>query len=183
MTEAAIESKATVASSLILWLDWMSDGGHWRELIGEPPKRCRRTKRLARRTAMPMICSLAQQRAMCIAAPLCARLCGSNAELLKALDAHGDAHAAADARPGKRPAASSRRARVEDAGARSADRMADRDRAAIDVDDRGSQPRSLLTAQAWARTPPFASTSSTSSTAQSAFSSALRDAGTGLGWR
>src|SRR5688500_817722 len=55
------------------------------------------------------------------------------------LQAHGDAHAAADAErgqalPGVAPAHLVQE-RDEDAGARRADRMADRDRAAVDVHD------------------------------------------------
>ena len=43
----------------------------------------------------------------------------------------------------------------------------------------GSQPMSLLTAQAWAAKASFASMRSRSSTFQPAFSSALREAGIG----
>jgi hypothetical protein len=57
--------------------------------------------------------------------------------------------------------------------------MADGDGAAIDVDDRGSQPMSLLTAQACAAKASLASMRSRSPIFQPAFLSALRDAGIG----
>jgi hypothetical protein len=69
--------------------------------------------------------------------------------------------------------------RVEHARAGRADRMADGDRAAIDVDDRGIPAESLLTAQACAAKASLASTRSRSPTFQPAFSSALREAGIG----
>ena len=55
--------------------------------------------------------------------------------------------------------------------------MADRDRAAVDVDDAGSQPMSLLTASAWAAKASLASTRSRSLTVQPALLQRLAGGG------
>ena len=99
------------------------------------------------------------------------------------LDAHGDAHAAADAQGGQALLGVARciscKQRGEDARARGADGVADGDGAAVDVDLAGVQPSSLLTASAWAAKASLASIRSRSATFQPAFSSALREAGIG----
>src|SRR3546814_7337390 len=82
------------------------------------------------------------------AAPVGTARCHREAAASVALDAHGAAHAAADAERGERllrvAALHLVKEGHEDAGARGADRMAERDGAAVDVDLRSAAPTSEL---------------------------------------